>query len=322
MKVIENVVIVGDENVVRDLHYPKIRGKNGAPVMRCLIEPGGTKSAITGGERLCAFEEAGISAGHFNKGLFTSAAAWNGVAYSAKQSHLLMEYYQKISWLNAEVFWSSLLRGDFFGIEWLADELRGKFDRATFDKCMMDVTVAVSDVKAKVHLHKAKEAEDIFELLVASSALLPGVYGREINGVMSYDGGFTIDSTVIEWLKFLKHENPHRQYIDLLYIANRPHPKIHYSKVEERIFNRFVKWELSNYPELAQGALSIDGKLRKVAELFQRQRPRIRTCAIFPMPDENIYPLEWRKKILHSHGELTRVRTEKLLRVLAPKREI
>ena len=192
----------------------------------------------------------------------------------------------------------------------------------------MDIMIAVSDLKAKVHLHRAKQVEDIFDLMLASAALLPGIYGREINGVMSVDGGYTLESTVIKWLKRIKEEQSHRvsshqRPIDLLYIGNRPHPRLHFSKIEEHIFNKFIDWWIDDeYPELARGARSIDIKMRMAADLFEKKRPLFRTCALYPMPDENIYPNTWRKRIIRSRGELTRTRTQKLLCALAPKKEI
>ncbi|KKW25065.1 MAG: hypothetical protein UY67_C0001G0067 [Candidatus Kaiserbacteria bacterium GW2011_GWA2_52_12] len=330
VKVIENVVVVGDENVVRDLFYPKIIGKNSMPTLRAVIEPGGTKSGLTGGQRFCAFEEMGISASHFDKGLFTSAASCNGIAYAAKQSHMILEYYQKISLLNPHILWSAITRRDYLGLLYLMDELRSTLDVETFRKCPTDITIAVADLRANVHLHKAKEVEDIFDLMMASSALLPDIYGREINGIYSVDGGYTIDSTVIAWLRKILSEIPKeqrtKQRIDLLYIANRPHPRVHFSKLEEYIFHKLIDWTTAKkYPELARGARSIDGKLRKVADLFDKPRPHfpfLRMCALFPMPDENIYPIEMRKKILRTCGELTRMRTEKFLCALMPKHEI
>ena len=116
MEVIENVVVVGDKNVIRDLYHPKLFGANGRSVLRGIIAPGGSKAGITGGQRLCAFEEMGISANHFDKGLFTSATAFNGVAYAAKQSHMLSEYYQRMSWFNLGLLHSAITRGDIFGL--------------------------------------------------------------------------------------------------------------------------------------------------------------------------------------------------------------
>jgi hypothetical protein len=324
--VIENVVVVGDKNVVRDLFHPEVTSKNGRPRLRALIAPGGAKSGVTMGQRLCAFESLGIDADRFDAGLATSAGAYNVVAYCAKQARHVPALYEKVSWLNPKVLQSILTRRDYLGFQYLRDEVEKLLDVDTFRKCRMDLSIGVSDLKGNVHLHKAKEAENICDLVYASAALFPVVPGKIIKNVYSVDGGYSRQSSVIKWIRQKLHEIPRDQGIDLLYLANRPHPKLHFSKREEKIFNKFVDYTLSGYPELAEGARSIDKKLLRVTEVFEDSHPRIhpnvRMCALFTMPDENIYPNEWRKKILRSRGELTRRRTEAFLKALQPAREV
>src|SRR4051812_17301334 len=102
-KLIKDVLVVGDENVVRNLFYPEAKGRKGLPILSTLIGPGGGKSGYTMGERLLAFEHAGISADRFRSGLATSAGAYDFLGYCAKQTDLIPQVYQEISWFNPEV---------------------------------------------------------------------------------------------------------------------------------------------------------------------------------------------------------------------------
>ena len=142
-----------------------------------------------------------------------------------------------------------------------------------------------------------------------------------VRGVYSVDGGFSRRSLTAHWARRLFQEIPREQEVDMLFISNRPHPT-YKDCFEEWVFLTIVNITLAGYPELLRGAHSISPKLRKAAEVFGRKHPRIRMCALYPMPDENIYPNEWRRYILRERGELTRRRTENLLRALKPVREI
>lgn len=320
MEVIENVLIVGDKQVVSDLFHPVVIGKHGVPRRRTIIAPGGAKSGHTMGERLCAFYDAGIPADHFDDGLATSAGSYNMYGYCARQTHLISGMYQTLSWLNPKVFYSAL-SGDYFGLKYLEKNLRQVLDIETFRKCQMSLTIGVSDLEANPILHKVKEVDDIFDLAYASSALFPIVPGRMIKGVYCVDGGYTRRSLVVSWARQLFREIARNQEVDVLFLANRPHPQ-HEDHLEEQIFKWYTGITLGWYPELLRGARSIAQKLRKVAEVFKRKHPRIRMCALYPMQDENIYPPEWRSHILRTRGALTRQRTEALLRVLKPVREV
>ena len=324
MEIVENVLVVGDKQMVADLFHPVVMGHGGLPRLRTVIAPGGAKSGHTMGMRLCAFQEMGIHASRFDAGLATSAGSYNMVGYCAEQTHLISTMYQELSWLNPKVFLSAL-RGDHLGLLYLEKNLREMLDVETFKKCHMDLTIGLSDLKANLFLHKAKEADDIFDLMYASSALFPIVPGRVIKGVYSIDGGFTRRSLMAHWMRHILREISQEQEMDVLFLANRPHPS-HRNWLTDW-FEEYVLWgvmylALARYPELMRGARSIDLKMRKAAEVFGRKHPRIRMCALYPMPDENIYPNEWRRYILQHRGERTRQRTEKFLKALKPIREI
>ncbi len=327
-KVINDVLIVGDENVLRDLHYPKLVASNGLEVIRAYVAPGGGKSGNTMARRLCGFEQEGVASSHFNAAMATSAGAYNAVAYAAGQTSLVQEVYQDISWLNPAVMRSVLWHCDYFGLFYLRDHLRERLDVSALKACPTDITIAVADMKGNPILHKAKLVDDVFDLLLAASAIIP-LYAQNINGVTCMDGAYSVRSTVASWIRQLTHGMRRNQPVDLLYIANRPHPR-HEDPFEEWCFRWFVHSTLAAFPELLQGALSIQPKLHKVAKVFERQylvkekRPfrRVRMCAIFPQIDENIYPNEWRSNVLKRRGDLTQARTEAMLRELRPRREI
>jgi len=323
MKVIEGVLVVGDVQVVRNLFYADALGKNGLPVVRAGVYPGGAKSGRTMAERFCAFASEGIPAGRIDEALATSSGSYNEVAYCAEQTDIVPDVYEKLSWLNPHVLWSMYMRRDYLGLEYLRAELIDKLDVITFQKCRTNLTIAVSDMKANVKLFNAKDPDiDIFDLMFASSALFPFVQPVMLKGQRYVDGGYTRQSSVAIWARQLLRKIPRKQEIDMLYIGNRPHPR-HQHPWEDMIFNSIVDMFLGmQYPELAEGAKSISRKVEKAAEVFGYEHARGRTCALFPLPDENIYPHEMRTHVLRERGELTRRRTERFLKALRPAREI
>ncbi|MDP3646286.1 MAG: hypothetical protein Q8R25_04325 [bacterium] len=320
MKTIEGVVVVGDVQVLRNLFYPQVIGKNGLPVVRALIAPGGAKSGRTMAERFRAFESAGIVADHFDKALATSSGSYNTVAYCAGQTHITPDVYEKMSWLNPEVLQSAWTKRDYLGLEYLRAELINMLDLDAFYKNKTDLMIGVADMKANVKLFNAKDPNiNVFDLMYASSALFPFVQPVKIAGERYVDGGYTRQSSVLQWARKILRDTPLEQEINMLYVANRPHPLHHQHPWEDWIFNGIVDTFLTPYyPELGEGAKSIGDKVAKAADAFGRPHKRGRACAIFGLKDENIRPNEWRVRTLRTCGALTHKRTEACLKALKP----
>jgi hypothetical protein len=207
---------------------------------------------------------------------------------------------------------------------YLEEKVRSMLDVEALRKCPMDLTIGVADLKGNPILCKARDYPDPALVAAASSALFPVVPGKMINGVYCVDGGFTVKSSVRRWLVQILRSIPARQEVDLLFLANRPHP-MYEDWIEEIIFHLIAKLFLRNYPGLLEGALSVAPKLAALADRFEKReeregkaKRRIRMCALYPMLDENIYPNEWRRSVFDTRGDLSRMRFERFLKAVKP----
>jgi len=317
---IQDVVVIGDENVLRDLHHPVVYDSKGLRRKRLIVAPVAAKRGHVLAMRTLGLERSGIPAHRFDKGLFTSSASWVGVAYAAKQSHLVSQFFKKMTWLDPVGFWAAI-SGDPLLLDWLKHEVHKILDYDEVMRCPMDVSVALADLQGGVQLRRAKDTRDALELcdvMAASSALLPGRYGKEINGVYCADGGLTIRSTVMRWLHRVLREMQEGREVDLLYIASHPHHEDYFGLLEHFLYNLFTLVALWSYPELARGAHTVDPKFRTMMELAVREHVGMRICVIAPEPDEYVISNEWRPHRFEVTGALTLSRTEKLFESLRP----
>jgi hypothetical protein len=320
-RLLSDVVVIGDENVLRDLHYDC----KDFPRKRLIVGPGAAKRGHALAMRMLGLERSGIPAERFAKGLFTSSASWVGVAYAARQSHLVSEFFKKMTWLHPAAFWAAV-GGDQILLDWLKHEVLRVLDYNEVVRCAMDIDIALADLQGGVQLRRVKDTRDALELceiMAASSALFPKRYGKEINGVFCADGGFTIRSSVLGWLHRVLRGMEKGREIDLLYVASHPHHDDYLGLIERFLYNLFTLFALWDYPELARGARTVDAKFRKMTDLAERTHVGgMRVCVIAPQSDEYIIPNEWRPRRLEATGTLTLARTEKLFKSLKPGREV
>lgn len=317
MKVIEDTLIIGDEQVIRNRFYEKPLGKNGVEIVTAGVYPGGAKSGRTMAEWLYACSSVGILPE--DEAIATSSGSYNKVADMAGQMHIVPDVYEKMSWFNPEMLWNMWMNRDYSGLEYLRANLIKRLDVEAFLKSKTNLTIAVADMDANARLFNAKDPHiNIFDLMFASSALYPLAQPIEIKGEKFVDGGYTRDSAVAKWRRRLRRRFPRKREIETLYVANRPHPQ-HAHPWEDWVFNWLVMtYLMPRNLALAEGAMSIPKKIEKAAEIFERNPPHGRRCAIFPLPDENIFPNEWRTSVLRKRGDLTRRRRERFLKAMKP----
>lgn len=303
--------IVGDIDVIRDLYHPSVVGRGGKKRKRILLLLGGGRAGLVTAERLHVFHEAGIPADHFDLIECISAGAYNALAYTSRQTTMLREMYYYFSEIPITV------RDPIYT---LIGEIINRFDRETFEASVPEILIGVSDYKGNLSLHHAKNSPNLFGLLYASSAIPPFSFGRTPEGNAAYDGAFAHPCPVREAIQKMQRTWGPGVEIDIVLMANRPRPE------HLPLTDLFLYWWGVNVflrmwtPLLCDGANAIDSKVAAAIPMFEKKRrnSRFRTCAWFPRRSEYLFPLEWSTFTLERVAGRVRAETEKLLGSVRP----
>ncbi|MFZ2555368.1 MAG: hypothetical protein WAZ27_04705 [Minisyncoccia bacterium] len=303
--------IVGDTQVMSDLHHRHVVGKNGKERKRILFVLGGGKAGIVTAERLHVFHEAGIPADHFDLIVGISAGAYNSLAYGARQTAMLREMYLYFSGLP--MVWDQVYE--------LICEMEKKFDREMFERSKPEFLIGVSNHRGDLSLHQAKSAHNLFGLLYAGSAIPPFSSGRLPDGALAYDGAFAHPCPVRESVRKMRGVWEPGVEMDIVLLANRPRPEnLPMSDIVLYWWgvNVFLRmWT----PLLCPGANAIDSKVADAIPVFEKKRhnSRFRTCAWFPSEREYILPVEWSSSALTRVADAIGGETQRFLETVRPR---
>lgn len=302
------VEIIGDRNVLADLlgrpNEDKKRKRK-----HILVIPSGGKAGHVSAVFLDVLAQHGMRADQFELITATSAGAMNAIAFCAGQQGIVPGVYEHLAdkpwifptygtggWITFYEYLYGILKGEVF------PEI--KLDLEAFRSNPARVMLAVSDLFGNLHLHDAKEAEDVFELMHAASAILPFTSWRRIKGTFAIDGAHAHPyCDFVRAVRKMIREDPTAE-VRVLFLGNRP-SIAHQHWSEGPLYSASVSLSLWWSPWLLASALALDRKIRRAERLFDRPvRDRVRLCAIRPTVGSQVSPIEWRPSVMRSKREL------------------
>jgi hypothetical protein len=311
------VEIVGDQEMLANL-LGKRTIKNGRKRKHILVVPSGGKAGHVSAVMLDVLSRHGLRAEQFDLITATSAGAMNAIAFCAGQSHIVPGVYEHLAgmpwvfptygkggWITFYEYLYGILKGEVF------PELQ--LDLDAFRRNPARVMLAVSDLFGNLHLHDAKEAEDVFELMHAASAILPFTSWRRIKGTLAIDGAHAHPyCDFVRAIRTMLREDPDAE-VCVLFLGNRPSIE-HQHWSEGPLYSAAVSMSLWWSPWLLASALAMDRKIRRAERLFDRPiREHVRLCAIRPSTDSQVSPIEWRPAFMRDKRErITASLTESL----------
>jgi len=308
--------VIGDTTLLRDLFYPEVLGKGGTPRRRLVFVPPGGKAGVVSAERLRALAEAGIPVEHFDVAVGSSAGSFNLAAHCAGKAHEIRQVYEHLC--DVPFFFPGLM-GDWLDIPYLVSLLRNKLDQETIRNCRTDLLIGVSDLRGNLHLHDAKQADDVLALCHASSAIPLLTQGVALEGEVYVDGGCAHPCPVGHVVRETRMPG---EETDILLLANRPRPeKLHW--LETWAYWALVHAGLMAYPwSLRASTAALDMKLGRAARMFEKKHKRYRLCAVFPTPESGVLPFEWHKPSLRRGADVSYATFSRLLKEVRPAAEV
>ena len=274
-----------------------------------LVVPSGGKAGHVSAVMLDVLSQHGLRAEQFDLITATSAGSMNVVAFCAGQSHIVPWVYEHLAdkpwvfptygkggWITFYEYLYGILKGEVF------PEL--KLDIEAFRRNPARVMLAVSDLFGNLHLHDAKEADDIFELMHATSAILPFTSWRRIKGTLAIDGAHAHPyCDFVRAVRTMLREDPDAE-VCVLFLGNRP-SIAHQHWSEGPLYSASVSLSLWWSPWLLASALALDRKIRRAERLFDRPvRDRVRLCAVRPTEKHQVSPIEWRPEVMREKRNL------------------
>jgi predicted patatin/cPLA2 family phospholipase len=313
--------------ILRDLHYDEVLGKNGKKRRRILAGNPGGKSGVQSAAELHAFQDRGIHPQRFDAVYGNSASSWNKTAYCARMADRARSVYEELcdmpflfpQWWRGAWWDYRWMFGDWMNLQDLHDLLarHGLDDVPRND--WPELLIGVSDLTGKHHFLRGKEQGSVLQRCRASSSLLPFTAGVAIGGRVWVDGGHAHPCPIREMVRDAYEAG---EEVDVLILANRPHPR-HMSAAERMVFHSMALSWLPLYSwQLCASTRSFDEKMERLTRMAIRPRDWIRIGILFPEPQDATLQFEWRKDVVRENGHRAYWQTDRLVARCQPARQI
>lgn len=311
--------------IVRDLFSPSVVGSNGKKRHRILASPPGGKSGQQSAAGMHALEHYGIDPQHFDTIYGCSASAWNSTAYCAGRAYQCPKIYEQLcdapflfhEWWGGA--WFSWMQGEWLNLQYLHDLLASHgLDDAPRD-AWPELLIGVSDLDGRHHFLRGKDPGSVLARCRASSSVLPFTSGTHADGGFWVDGGHAHPCPLRD---LVKDVHARGEEIDVLILANRPHPR-HMSYFEWFVFQSTVlAWLPMRSWSLYENTRQFDHKIDRVARTASKRRSWIRIGMLFPEPQDATLQFEWRKPVVREQYDRAYLQMALLLEECRPARQI